>query len=165
MYFTLKKTTSALHFLLNRFIILLTIHYSPPALSCLQSMLWIKLPFRKRVVSCESWCKLTIQRDHNHCGKQKTCTCGVCEHVCMHVWCLGDRGYSGMEWGHIHAWGEKMACAVGSTGQWTSVSCSCQQPHSSSPPPPTFLNYTIVLSHSILPRLVRHHLLSPQKAL
>lgn len=38
-----------------------------------------------------------------------------------------------------------------------------KRPHST--PLPMFVNYTIVLSHSILPRLIRHHLLSLQKAL
>lgn len=55
---------------------------------------------------CESWCELTIHRDHSHCEKQKSHKCGVwaCVYACGMV---GGRGYSAAEWGHIHAWGEK----------------------------------------------------------
>lgn len=60
--------------------------------------------------------------------------------------------------------GEK-ASAVGSTDQWTSVRHHQAHSHTGRDSPPTILNYTIVLSDSTLPRLVRHHLLSPQKAL
>lgn len=95
--------------ILERFI--LPIHRQHPPLPHrpLQSMSWIKLPFWKRATFCESWCERTIQKDRSHIEKQKTHKCGVwaCVHTCGMV---GGRGYSGAEWGHIHARGEKGLC-------------------------------------------------------
>lgn len=69
--------------------------HSPPFSSSfvrpLQSMLWIKLPFKKRAMFCESRCELAIQTDHSHWGKTEN-TNVVCEHVCMHEGWFGGRG-------------------------------------------------------------------------
>lgn len=131
----------------------------PPTFSSfirlLQGMLRVKLPFKKKAMFCES------------CSEPKnTYKCGVwaCVHACGAVW---GRGYSAVqfgEWGHIHARGEKKGSAMESSGQWTPARCPGPQLHRQGLPP-TILNYAIVLSDSTLPRLVRHHLLSPQKAL
>lgn len=69
--------------------------HSPPFSSSfvrpLQSMLWIKLPFKKRAMFCESRCELAIQTDHSHWGKTEN-TNVVCEHVCMHEGWFGGGG-------------------------------------------------------------------------
>ena len=57
----------------------------------------------------------------------------VCEHVCMHVGWLEGEGI--LELNEVTSMPEgKKASAVGSPGQWTSVRCSCQQPHGQKPP-------------------------------
>lgn len=146
--------------------------HSPPFSSSfvrpLQSMLWIKLPFKKRAMFCESRCELAIQTDHSHWGKTEN-TNVVCEHVCLHEGWFGGRGggvfWSPASWMRSHpCLREKRPLLWGlqaSGHQWDAHAHS----HTGRDSPPMSLNYTIVLSHSTLPRLVRHHLLSPQKAL
>lgn len=95
-----------------------------------------------------------------------TDTNAVCEHVCMHVGQLEGGGFldsSLLNEVTSMPEGEK-GYAMRSPSQWTPVRCPGPQQHRRGLSP-VILNYTIVLSNSILPRLVRHHLLSPQKAL
>lgn len=81
--------------------------FLPPSSSSsirpLQSISGVKLFFKKRAMFHESWCKLTIQRDHSHCENQKTHTNVVCEHVCMLVgWLKGGVFWSPFSWMRSH---------------------------------------------------------------
>lgn len=71
---------------------------------CYKAFYGSNCPLRRGQPFSESWCMLIIQRDHSHWEKQKTHKCGewACVYTCGIV---VEWGYSGAEWGHIHAWG------------------------------------------------------------
>lgn len=83
-------------------------HHSHHPLRPLQSMLWIKLPFKKRATIL--W--VMMYADHTE-GPQPL---GKIENaqmwwmsMCVLCGIVGEWGYSGAERGHVHAWGR---------GQW-----------------------------------------------
>lgn len=147
-------------FLLNRFSILLTIHYSPPALSCLQACYGSSCPLGRG--------QCPVSHDASWPSRGTTTTVEN-----MHLWCVWARVYACVVFGRqgvFWNWMRSHPCLRGRKWLWGLQASGHQwaahaNSHTAAAPPPMFLNYTIVLSHSILPRLVRHHLLSPQKAL
>lgn len=132
----------------------------------LLSMLGINMPFKKEdnVLWVMIWADHTV--GPQQLRKTKTTQMWWVS-MCVCMWTGWRAGVfcSPVSWMRSHpCLRGKKASAVGSPGQWTSVRCSCPQSHRQGLPP-MILNYTIVPSLSTLPRLVRHHLLSPQKAL